>query len=94
MAKFRVSPELVKFLFPVVIPIAKDLAAKTTTTVDDKIVAAIEKASTNPVLMALLLSLLTDETPAPVPAEVQAEASVLTENADVVKALFAVAKVE
>jgi hypothetical protein len=92
--KVKFSPELVKFLLPIVIPIAKDLAAKTTTTVDDKIVAAVEKAAANPVLMALLFSLLADETPAPVPVEVQAEADVLTENAEVVKALFAVAKVD
>ncbi len=88
MAKIKLTPELVKFALPFVISIGRSLAARTETKVDDNLVEAIAKASENPVLMALLFSLLADEPPAPVPAEVQAEADTLTENADVVKALF------
>jgi hypothetical protein len=96
MAKFRVSPELVKVLLPLVLPVLKDLAAKTTTTVDDKLVAALEQAANNPVLMALLLSLLANETPAPLvassDAEVRESAAQLEDNADLLRGLFSVAK--
>jgi hypothetical protein len=90
MAKF-LTPDLLKLVLPIVIPFAKELAAKTETKLDDRLVAALETAISNPVIFALLLSLLTD-TPAPpvVLAEDGEAAVVLTENADTVKALFAV----
>jgi predicted permease len=89
MAKF-LTPDLLKLVLPIVIPFAKELAAKTETKLDDRLVAALETAISNPVIFALLLSLLTDA-PAPVVSAEDAETAVtLTENADTVKALFAV----
>lgn len=91
---FRISPDLVKILLPVVIPFAKDLAARTETKVDDRVVAALEAALSNPIVLAFLLSML--EGKAPVLPEAAADsdvetAKVLAENETVVKALFALA---
>lgn len=88
MAKFRVSPELVKALLPVVLPIVKELAAKTTTTVDDSLVEALEKVVNNPLLFALLLSLLEGQTPAPANS---ADEAAIAENADLLRGVFSVA---
>jgi hypothetical protein len=90
MAKF-LTPDLLKLVLPIVIPFAKELAAKTETKLDDRIIGALETAISNPVIFALLLSLLTDTPAPPVVLAEDGEAAVaLTENADTVKALFAV----
>ncbi len=97
MAKFRVNPELVKLLLPVVIPIARDLAAKTTTKIDDKLVDALESALANPMVLAFLLSLLAGEEevkPEAVSAEESEAMDTISANADLVAAMFAVAKAE
>jgi hypothetical protein len=77
-----------------VVSIAKDLAPKTETTVDDRIVDALEKAISNPVIFELLLSVLFDsEGPSPVSAsdDETVAAMTLSAHADVVKGLFALA---
>jgi hypothetical protein len=97
MAKFKINPELVKILLPVVIPIARDLAAKTETKVDDKLVAALEAALANPMVLAFLLSLLAGEEevkPALLSAEESEAMDTISENAEVVGAIFSLAKVD
>ena len=97
MAKFKINQDLVKILLPVVVPIAKDLAAKTETKVDDKLVAALETALSNPVVLAFLLSLLAgeDEVKPEVASSDQLDAmDTLSENAEVVGAMFSLAKVD
>lgn len=97
MAKFKINPELVKLLLPVVVPIAKELAAKTETKVDDKLVSALETALANPIVLAFLLSLLAGEDevkPEVATAEQAAAMDTLSANADVVGAMFAIAKAE
>jgi hypothetical protein len=93
MPKF-LTPEIVRLVLPVVVSIAKDLAPKTETTVDDRIVDALEKAISNPVIFELLLSVLF-ASDAPKPESVAAEdveaAMALEANAEVVKGLFALA---
>jgi hypothetical protein len=93
MAKFRVSPELVKVLLPVLLPVLKDLAAKTATTVDDRLVAAVDKALANPVLFALLLSLLAGDEPKTlaVASEDIETVGVLAANVDLLCGLLSVA---
>jgi hypothetical protein len=91
MAKFKINPDLVKILLPVVIPIAKDLAAKTETKVDDKIVGALETALSNPVVLAFLLGLLSGDEevkPMAITEEQSAAMDTLSENAEVVGAMF------
>lgn len=97
MAKFRLSPELVKLLIPVVIPIVEDLAKRTTTTVDDKLVDGLKAALSNPVVLAFLLSILEGQPTVP-PQTTLDELSKepvasLVDNADLLSALFSVAKV-
>jgi hypothetical protein len=97
MAKFKINPELVKILLPVVVPIAKDLAAKTETKVDDKLVAALETALANPVVLAFLLSLLAGEEevkPQAVSAEESDAIDAINANAEVVGAMFSLAKAD
>lgn len=97
MAKFKINPELVKILLPVVIPIAKDLAAKTETKVDDKLVSALETALANPMVLAFLLSLLAGEDevkPQAVSAEESEAMDTISDNAEVVGAIFSLAKVD
>ena len=89
MAKLKLSAEQIQVLLLVILPIAKDLAAKTATKIDDRLVAALEAASTNPILLALVMSLLSStEAPAVVPTEVKESADVLTANAEQVAGLF------
>lgn len=99
MARFKLNPVLVKALVPLVLPELKALAARTANTLDDRVVNALEATVSNPVLFALLLSLLASETPeVPVSkspglsALESGLAEVLEENADIVRGLFAVAK--
>lgn len=95
MAKFKINPDLVKILLPVVIPIAKELAAKTETKVDDKLVSALETALSNPMVLAFLLSLLAGEdevVPEAASADQMDAMDTLSANADVVGAMFAIAK--
>ena len=97
MAKFKINPDLVKILLPVVVPIAKDLAAKTETKVDDKVVAALETALANPVVLAFLLSLLSGDEevkPVAITEDQSAAMDTLSENAEVVGAMFSLAKVD
>jgi hypothetical protein len=96
MAKFKINPDLVKILLPVVIPIAKELAAKTETKVDDKLVSALETALANPMVLAYLLSFAGEDEVVPEAAtEDQMEAmDTLNANADVVGAMFAIAKAD
>lgn len=97
MAKFKINPELVKLLLPVVVPIAKELAAKTETKVDDKLVLALETALANPIVLAFLLSLLAGEDevkPDVVNAQESAAMDAISENAELVGALFSIAKAE
>jgi hypothetical protein len=87
----KINADLVKALLPIVIPFAKELASKTVTKVDDKIVAALESALANPMILALLLSLLEGNSPvlpAAATEEDHAAAKVLIENQSVVKGLF------
>ncbi len=94
MAKF-VSPELLKLVLPVVVSLAKELAAKTETVVDDRVVVALEAALANPVIFALLVSILTGTkdpvVPAPASVDELNAASVLESHSDTVKALFTLA---
>ena len=95
--KIKINADLVKILLPIVVPIAKDLAAKTTTKVDDKLVAALESALANPMVLAFLLSLLAGEEevkPEVVSAEESEAMDTISANADLVAAMFTVAKVE
>lgn len=97
MAKFKINPELVKLLLPVVVPIAKELAAKTETKVDDKIVSALEAALSNPIVLAFLLDLLAGEEEVQreaVSVEQKAAMDTLSDNAELVGALFSIAKAE
>lgn len=91
MAKFRLSADLLKALIPVAIPIAEDLAARTTTKLDDKAVAAVKLALSNPFILAYLLAMLDDTQvpPAVIPVEDQPAVSALDAQADQVRALFA-----
>lgn len=89
MAKFKLTAEQIQVLLLVILPIAKDLAAKTATKIDDRLVAALEAASTNPILLALVMSLLSGTETPEVPVEVKESADVLTENAEQVAGLFA-----
>lgn len=97
MAKFsiKINPELVKLLLPVVVPIAKELAAKTETKVDDKLVLALETALANPIVLAYLLSLLAGEEevkPEVASAQESEAMDTISENVDVVSAMFAICK--
>lgn len=97
MAKFKINPELVKILLPVVVPIAKDLAAKTETKIDDRIVSALELALSNPVVLNLLLTILAGEDDVTPPEtlqsdETKAAVNTLLSHEDEVSALFAIAK--
>jgi hypothetical protein len=97
MAKFKINPDLVKILLPVVIPIAKELAAKTATKVDDKLVGALESALANPVVLAFLLSLLAGEDevkPESLNSSESDAVDTLSANADVVGAIFSLAKAD
>lgn len=97
MAKLKINADLVKILLPVVIPIAKELAAKTTTKVDDKLVVALESALANPIVLAFLLSLLAGEDevkPDVVNAQESEAMDAISANADVVAAMFSLAKAE
>lgn len=99
MAKFKINPELIKILLPVVVPIAKDLAAKTTTKVDDKIVSALEVALSNPVVLNLLLTILAGEDDVTPPETLQSDETkeaveTLLKHEDEVAALFAIAKAD
>lgn len=89
MAKFKLTAEQIQVLLLVILPIAKDLAAKTATKIDDRLVAALEAASTNPILLALVMSLLSGTETPEVPVEVKESADVLTQNAEQVAGLFA-----
>jgi hypothetical protein len=92
MARFKINAQLVTVLLPVVLPIVKDLAAKTETTVDDRLVDLLVKVSENPALMALLIGILGGDF-VPAREEVAGEdAATLYENADLLCALFSVAK--
>jgi hypothetical protein len=94
MAKFKLSAEQLQVLLLVVIPIAEELAAKTTTKLDDKLVAALKAASTNPILLALVMSLLSGGEPSVKPEDPSLSAmesgmaEVLCDNADQVAGLF------
>jgi hypothetical protein len=92
MPKF-LTPEIVRLALPVVVSIAKELAPKTTTTLDDRLVEALEATLKNPVLFELLLSILFAESPKPesVATEDVEAAMALEANAEVVKGLFALA---
>lgn len=97
MAKFKLNPELVKILLPVVVPIAKDLADKTETKIDDRIVSALELALSNPVVLNLLLTILAGEDdvtpPETLPSdETTAAVNTLLSHEDEVSALFAIAR--
>jgi hypothetical protein len=97
MAKFKINADLVKILLPVVVPIARELAAKTATKVDDKLVAALETALANPVVLAFLLSLLSGDEevkPVAITEEQSAAMDTLSDNADVVGAIFSLAKAD
>ncbi len=94
MAKLKLTADQLQVLLLVVIPIAEELAAKTTTKLDDRLVAALKAASSNPILLALVLSLISGSEPSVLPTDQSlsamesANAEVLVENADKVAGLF------
>lgn len=97
MARFKINPDIVRILLPVVIPIAKDLAKRTETVVDDKLVEALETALANPIVLAFLLSLLAGEDevkPDVVNAQESAAMDAISDNAELVGALFSIAKAD
>jgi hypothetical protein len=94
MAKFKLTPEAVTAALPFVIAGMKWLAARTDSNVDDKAAEAVEKALSNPIIMAFLLSLLVEDV-APqatsVSAEEESDIAAISSQADVIKLLFGVA---
>lgn len=97
MAKSKIlTAATVRALLPVVISIGKELAPKTTTKIDDKIVEALVYAQDNPVVFNLLLTILLGEDDVTPPEtlqsdETKAAVDVLNANADVVASLFGIA---
>lgn len=94
MAKFKLTPEAVKAALPFVVAGMKWLAARTDSTVDDKAADAVEKALSNPVIMAFLLSFLVDDVAPsvlPLNAEEESDIAAISAYGDVVKSLFGVA---
>lgn len=94
MAKFKLTPEAVKAALPFVVAGMKWLAARTDSTVDDKAAEAVEKALSNPVIMAFLLSFLVDDVAPsvlPLSAEEEADIAAISAHGEVVKSLFGVA---
>lgn len=95
MAKFRLNPELVKLLIPVVIPFVEDLVKRTESTVDDRLVEVLKTALSNPVILAMLLSLLEGDAEAARSLNYKAdndEGDVLAANADLLCGLFSTAR--
>lgn len=94
MAKFKLTPEAVTAALPFVVAGMKWLAARTDSTVDDKAAEAVEKALSNPIIMAFLLSFLVDDVAPPVTnvsAEEEADIAAISSQGDVIKSLFGVA---
>jgi hypothetical protein len=88
---FKISPDIVKVLIPYVLPLLKDLAARTESKVDDRLVEVVSMALSNPTVLAFLISLLGGEQ-AVVPADATDEevkaAEVLKDNKELVGAAF------
>lgn len=97
MAKFKINADLVRILLPIAISVGKDLAPKTATKIDDKLVAALEYAQNNPVLFNLLLTILAGEDDVTPPETLQSDetkeaVATLLRHEDQVSALFAIAR--
>lgn len=94
MAKFKLTPEAVTAALPFVVAGMKWLAARTDSTVDDRAAEAVEKAISNPIIMAFLLSFLVEDVAPPatsVSAEDDADIAAILSQGDVVRSLFGVA---
>lgn len=97
MAKSKyINADTIRLALPIVISIGKDLAPKTTTKIDDKIVEALEYAQNNPVIFNLLLTILLGEDDVTPPEtlqsdETKAAVATLNDHADEVAALFSLA---
>ncbi len=97
MAKNKyLNADTIRLMLPIVISVGKDLAPKTTTKVDDKVVEALEYAQNNPVIFNLLLTILLGEDDVTPPEtlqsdETKAAVATLDEHAAEVSALFALA---
>lgn len=94
MAKLKISKEAVIMALPFVVAGMKWLAARTDTTVDDQVAEAVEKASTNPVILAFVISLLVDDVAPPttnLTAEEEGAIANIRANKDLVQSLFGVA---
>ena len=98
MAKSKlITPANVRALLSLVVVIGEELAPKTTTTVDDKLIAALKQAEQNPVLFNVLLTILLGEDDVTPPAtllsdETKAAVETLEANEELVHALFAICK--
>lgn len=95
MAKFNLTPQAVTAALPFVIAGMKWLAARTDSTVDDKAAEAVEKALSNPIILAFLLSFLVEDVAPPVAqlsAEEESDIAAISAQGDLVKSLFGVAK--
>jgi hypothetical protein len=94
-----INADTIRLMLPIVISIGKDLAPKTTTKIDDKLVEALEYAQSNPVIFNLLLTILLGEddvTPSAteMSAETAAAVGTLGENTEELRALFAISKAD
>jgi len=100
MAKSKyINADTIRLMLPIVISIGKDLAPKTTTKIDDKLVEALEYAQSNPVIFNLLLTILLGEDDVTPPAtllsdDTAAAVETLGENTEGLRALFAIAKAD
>lgn len=98
MAKSKlITPANVRALLSLVVVIGEELAPKTTTTVDDKLIAALKQAQENPVLFNVLLTILLGEDEVTPPASLLSDQTSdaieqLEKNSELIHALFAIAK--
>lgn len=83
MAKL-ISPDLVKLLLPLAVAFAKQAAARTPSTFDDALVAVLEKAISDPAILAFILQLLSGDQPTPV----SEDEKVIAGSAPAIKKLF------
>lgn len=94
-----INADTIRLMLPIVISIGKDLAPKTTTKIDDKLVEALEYAQSNPVIFNLLLTILLGEDDITPPATLLNDRTadaveMLERNSDGIRALFAIAKAD
>lgn len=61
MAKFKITPDAVRYGLPFAINGLKWMASRTDNTVDDKVIGEVEKALANPLVLAFVISLIAGE---------------------------------